>query len=337
MILRLINFLRTLLIVGCSGLVAIAAGFAAPDYVEGEVLVTFKETTGLAAARQILRTHTLTLAKHFQGLSDHRRRQTGLVRGAGRTTAALLADLKQDAAVETVEPNYLRWATAAVPTNTTLFPKMWGLQNTGQLVNGTAGTAGDDIRFVSAWNSATPAAAAAVVAVIDTGMDYTHPDLVSNLWTNAGEISGNSVDDDGNGYVDDYYGYDFAGNLPNPMDSGIHGTHVCGTIAATGIPIGVVGVNNRAKIMALKASSDGNAFTDAAIIEAIQYATMMKGRGVNIVALNASFGGGGSAVPRARPSKPQGMRESSFARRPATTVPTMTRRRRTPPVTGWRI
>ena len=292
MILRLINFLRTLLIVGCSGLVAIAAGFAAPDYVEGEVLVTFKETTGLAAARQILRTHTLTLAKHFQGLSDHRRRQTGLVRGAGRTTAALLADLKQDAAVETVEPNYLRWATAAVPTNTTLFPKMWGLQNTGQLVNGTAGTAGDDIRFVSAWNSATPAAAAAVVAVIDTGMDYTHPDLVSNLWTNAGEISGNSVDDDGNGYVDDYYGYDFAANLPSPMDSGLHGTHVCGTIAATGIPIGVVGVNNRAKIMALKASSDGTTFTDAAIIEAIQYATMMKGRGVNIVAINASFGGG---------------------------------------------
>lgn len=296
MTLRLTNFLRTLLIVGCGGLVAIAAGFAAaPDYVEGEVLVTFKETTDLAAAHQILRAHTLTLAKHFKGLSDHRHRQTGLVRGAGRTTAALLADLKQDAAVETVEPNYLRWATAAVPTNTTLFAQMWGLQNTGQLVNGTTGTAGDDIRFVSAWTAANPAAGEVVVAVIDTGVDYTHPDLVSNLWTNAGEIPNNGVDDDGNGYVDDYYGYDFADNLPSPMDSGIHGTHVSGTIAATGIPIGVVGVNNRAKIMALKASSDGTTFTDAAIIEAIQYATMMKGRGVNIVAINASFGGGSSS------------------------------------------
>jgi len=295
MTLRLTNFLRNLLIVGCGGWVAIAAGFAAPDYVEGEVLVTFKETTDLAAAHRILRAHTLALAKHFQGLSDLRHRPTGLVRGAGRTTAALIADLKQEAAVETVEPNYLRWATAAVPTNTTLFAQMWGLRNTGQLVNGTTGTAGDDIRFVSAWNAANPAAGEVVVAVIDTGVDYTHPDLVSNLWTNAGEISGNGVDDDGNGYVDDYYGYDFADNLPSPMDSGLHGTHVCGTIAATGIPIGVVGVNNRAKIMALKASTDGNTFTDAAIIEAIQYATMMKGRGVNIVAINASFGGGSSS------------------------------------------
>ena len=292
---RFIIILRTFLLAWLAGLFTIATSWAAADYVEGEVLVTFKATTDLPAAHQVLHAHTLALAKHFKELSFHRHRQTGLVRGTGRTTAALIADLKQDAAVETVEPNYLRWATAAVPTNTTLFAQMWGLQNTGQLVNGTAGTAGDDIRFASAWNAASLAAGEVVVAVIDTGVDYTHPDLVSNLWTNASEIPGNSLDDEGNGYVDDYYGYDFAGNLPSPMDSGLHGTHVSGTIAATGIPVGVVGVNNRAKIMALKASSDGNTFTDAAIIEAIQYATMMKGRGVNIVAINASFGGGSSS------------------------------------------
>ena len=273
----------------------VATGWAGPDYVEGEVLVTFKAETDLPAAHQIIHAHTLTWAKHFKELSIHRHRHTGLVRGTGQTTAALIADLRQDAAIETVEPNYLRWASAAVPTNTTLFPQMWGLQNTGQSVNGTTGTAGDDIRFVSAWNAATPTTGEVVVAVIDTGVDYTHPDLVSNIWVNAGEISGNGVDDDGNGYVDDYHGYDFAGNLPDPMDSGLHGTHVSGTIAAMGIPIGVVGVNHRAKIMALKASSDGNTFTDAAIIEAIQYATMMKGRGVNIVAINASLGGGSSS------------------------------------------
>ena len=114
---RFTNFLRNLLIVWCSGLVAIAAGFAAPDYVEGEVLVTFKETTDLAAAHQILRAHTLALAKHFKGLSDHRHRQTGLVRGTGRTTAALIAELTKEASVEIVEPNYLRWATAVILFN----------------------------------------------------------------------------------------------------------------------------------------------------------------------------------------------------------------------------
>jgi subtilisin family serine protease len=95
--------------------------------------------------------------------------------------------------------------------------------------------------------------------------------------------------------VDDYYGYDFADNLPNPTDSGFHGTHVAGTIAALGNnQLGVIGVDYLARIMALKASSDGNTLSDSAIIEAIQYATMMKNRGVNITAINESFGGGGS-------------------------------------------
>ena len=115
------------------------------------------------------------------------------------------------------------------------------------------------------------------------------------MWTNPGEIPNNGIDDDGNGYVDDYYGYDFADNLPNPSDSGFHGTHVAGTIAAVGNnQLGVIGVDYQAKIMALKASSDGETLADSAIISAIQYATMMKGRGVNIVAINESFGGGGS-------------------------------------------
>ncbi|MGD0651289.1 MAG: S8 family serine peptidase, partial [Verrucomicrobiia bacterium] len=289
--------LRKVLIACIGVMVAAATGYAATEYVEGEALVTFKEAADLPAARQALQKHTLSLAKHFKELSEHRHRQTGLVRWQGHTTAALIDELKQEASVETVEPNYLRWASAAPPTNDTLFAQLWGLQNTGQVVNGAAGTAGDDIRFVNAWNSAQPAAGEVIVAVIDTGVDYTHPDLVSNMWTNAGEVAGNGVDDDGNGYIDDYYGYDFVNSLPDPIDSGLHGTHVSGTIAATGNnDLGVVGVNPQAKIMALKASSDGNTFSDAAVIEAIQYATMMKNRGVNIVAINASFGGGGQSV-----------------------------------------
>ena len=244
-------------------------------------------------AQQALGRHSLALTEHYAELSRDRGRHTGLVRGKNRTTAELIAELNQDPAVELAEPNYLRWVTGA--PNDTLFTNLWGLQNTGQTVNGTAGTAGDDIRFVPAWGLARPTTNQFVVAVIDTGVDYTHPDLAGNMWTNPGEIAGNGVDDDGNGYVDDYYGYDFADNLPNPTDSGFHGTHVAGTIAAIGNnQLGVIGVDYQAKIMALRASSDGNTLPDSVIISAIQYATMMKGRGVNIVAINESFGGGGS-------------------------------------------
>jgi subtilisin family serine protease len=265
----------------------------AQAYVEGEAIVTFKPLVSLNAAQQALGGHSLPLTKHYAELSRDRGRHSGLVRAKNRTTAELIAELNQDPAVELAEPNYLRWVTGA--PNDTLFTNLWGLRNTSQSVNGTAGTTGDDIRFVAAWGLARPTTNQFVVAVIDTGVDYTHPDLAGNMWTNSGEIPGNGVDDDEDGYVDDYYGYDFADNLPNPTDSGFHGTHVAGTIAALGNnQLGVIGVDYLARIMALKASSDGNTLSDSAIIEAIQYATMMKNRGVNITAINESFGGGGS-------------------------------------------
>jgi subtilisin family serine protease len=267
-------------------------GHPAQAYVEGDVIVTFKPSVSLNAAQQALGYHSLALTNHYAGLSRYRGRHSGLVRAKNRTTAELIAELSQDPAVELVEPNYLRWVTGT--PNDTLFTNLWGLRNTGQPVNGFVGTAGDDIRFVAAWGLARPTTDQFVVAVIDTGVDYTHPDLAGNMWTNSAEIPGNGVDDDGNGYVDDYYGYDFAGNLPNPTDSGYHGTHVAGTIAAIGNnQLGVIGVDYLARIMALRASSDGNSIPDSAIIGAIQYATLMKGRGVNIVAINESFGGGG--------------------------------------------
>lgn len=272
-----------------------ASAHPTTEYVEGDAIVTFKPSLNPVAAEQRLALHSLTWKVRFTKLSRFRGQQTGLVHVKNRTTTQLIAELKKDPDVETVEPNYLRWVSSTAP-NDTYFSDLWALHNTGQSINGTSGTTGDDIHFIPAWALAQqPGTNRPVVAVIDTGVDYTHPDLAANVWTNAGEIPGNGIDDDGDGYVDDYYGYDFADNLPNPTDSGYHGTHVAGTIAAVGNNgLGVIGVDYQARIMALRASSDGETLPDSAIIQAIDYATMMKNRGLNIVAINESFGGGGS-------------------------------------------
>lgn len=130
-----------------------------------------------------------------------------------------------------------------------------------------------------------------VVAVIDTGVDYTHPDLVSNMWVNSGEIPDNGRDDDGNGYVDDYYGYDAVAQKGSGMDDHGHGTHVAGIIAAANNKEGVVGVAYNAKIMTVKAGQATGIFTQNAIAKAIIYAYEM---GADVI--NMSFGGSACSI-----------------------------------------
>ena len=145
----------------------------------------------------------------------------------------------------------------------------------------------------SAWNITT-GSRNVVVAVIDTGVDYTHPDLAANIWRNPGEIAGNGRDDDGNGFVDDVYGYDFANNDSLPFDDNGHGTHVAGTIAAVANnSLGVAGVNWAVSVMALKfLGSNGTGYLSNAI-RAINYATMMRTQyDINVVVSNNSWGGG---------------------------------------------
>jgi hypothetical protein len=153
--------------------------------------------------------------------------------------------------VEYMEPNYtitIESISSQATPNDPSYSQLWGLHNTGQ----TGGTADADIDAPEAWDITT-GSSNVIVGVIDTGIDYTHPDLVNNMWINTGEIPGNGIDDDGNGYIDDVHGYDFAYDDGNPMDVDGHGTHVAGTIGGQGNNgVGVAGVNWNVKLMALK-------------------------------------------------------------------------------------
>ena len=272
-----------------AGQAAIAA--TAGDFVEGEVIVTWRPAASLATARASAVRHATTFVQHFAWLSDHHKHVIGVVRSATQSTAALIKELQHDPDVLIAEPNYLRHVSSFQP-NDPSYNNLWGLNNTGQTLNSSSGTSGDDIRFAAAWNLARPAAADVVIAVLDTGLDPTHPDITANLWTNPGETTGNNLDDDANGRIDDVHGFNFADNNSNISDSGDHGTHVAGTIAATGNnSLGVIGVDFKAHVMVLKVSNDGTSIPTSAEIAALQYAAMMKTRGVNIVAINASFGG----------------------------------------------
>lgn len=150
----------------------------------------------------------------------------------------------------------------------------------------------DTLGVTNAWkyladNDKNPGGSSdVVVAVIDTGVDYTHLDLRNNIWVNPLEIPGNGIDDDGNGYVDDVYGWNFVGNDNDPMDDNGHGTHVAGIIAAENNTIGSVGIAYDCKIMVLKAGNSSGYFNNADIAEAVMYAYM---NGASVI--NMSFGG----------------------------------------------
>ncbi|MCB2293586.1 S8 family serine peptidase [Clostridium algoriphilum] len=154
---------------------------------------------------------------------------------------------------------------------------MWGLNNTT--------TKGIDINVENAWKTTT-GNPKIVVCIIDTGIDYNHKDLKSNVWTNTKEIVGNGIDDDKDGYIDDYNGWDFADGTNNSIDNHSHGTHVSGIIAASSNGIGTVGVAPTVKIMPLKAANDQGDLYTSDVISALQYGTS---HGVKL--FNCSFGG----------------------------------------------
>jgi subtilisin family serine protease len=264
-------------------LLAICSACLGQGYVPGEVLVKFRPGTpgaAIAAAHAAAGAHAI---QTFETIGIRHMRLDPDV-----DVPAAVEAYEQNPNVLYAEPNYILTADATVP-NDPGFPNLWGLNNAGQ----TGGTADADIDAPEAWDLTT-SAGSRIVAVIDTGVDYTHPDLAANVWTNPGEIPGNGIDDDGNGYIDDIYGYDFCNHDSDPMDDNSHGSHCAGTIGGVGNNgVGVAGVNWTVKIMALKFLNAGGGGSTADAISCVQYATMMKARGCPIAALSNSWGGGG--------------------------------------------
>ncbi|MBN9415164.1 MAG: S8 family serine peptidase [Candidatus Eremiobacteraeota bacterium] len=278
------------------------------DYVPGQVIVRTRgdNSRALASSESFADKYGATVADKFEfGQSSllDKGEMMQLQLPAGMTTEQAIAKMKNDPAVAYVEPNYIYkldpkeqqgggqpeptppTGNSAAPND--LVPELWGLHNTGQ----NNGTAGVDIDALGAWQIHTGRHDAPIIAVIDTGVDYNHPDLAANMWTNTGEIPGNGIDDDGNGVIDDVHGFNAFAQTGDPMDGHGHGTHCAGTIGAVGNNgIGVVGVNHRANIMAVKIFDDSGSTDSAAILRGIEYTTKM---GAKIT--SNSWGGGGAS------------------------------------------
>jgi subtilisin family serine protease len=253
------------------------------NYKEGELIVKFKPSVSEEMRGKVHSRHGSEKIKDFRSLNTH---HIKLRKGLSTEEAVTL--YKADPSVKYAEPNYL--LTIQTIPNDFYFNYLWGLSNTGQ----TGGTPHADINASQAWDI-TNGSNNVVIAVIDTGVDYNHPDLSENMWVNLAEYSGApGADDDGNGYVDDIYGINTYDHSSDPMDDHGHGTHVAGIIGAMGNnSMGVTGVNWNVKIIPCKfLGSEGYGYTDGAI-GCLEYIRALKERGINIIATNNSWGGGG--------------------------------------------
>lgn len=271
---------RMVRVLSCMAVVLILAGyfsFAYAEYVPGEVLVKYRDGSMISES-------TLSEDAGIQQKKDFRAiRLHHMALPENMSVQEAIAIYQQDPNVEYAEPNYIVEINT-IPDDTD-FTGLWGMHNEGQ----TGGAVDADIDAPEAWEL-TVGSEDVIVAVVDTGVVYTHPDLSANIWTNSGETSCvDGIDNDGNGYIDDCNGWDFVGSDNDPTDYNGHGTHVAGTIAAVGNNAdGVSGVMWRAKIMPLRFLGVNGTGTTADAVSAILYASA---NGAHVI--NNSWGGGG--------------------------------------------
>jgi subtilisin family serine protease len=242
-------------------------------FVPGQLIVGFDK--GVSQGQQTLALANVGASKEL----GFRQIRASLVNVPQGQMAAVAAQLASDPHVKYVEPNHLVSIDSTIP-NDPSFNQLWGLNNTGQ----SGGKADADIDAPEAWD-VTTGSKDVTVAVVDSGVDFSHPDLAGEQWVNAGENCGstdptiscaqrtNGVDDDGDGYVDDWRGWDFVNGDNNPTDDNLHGTHVAGTIGARGNNgVGITGVNWNVSLMALKFINASGTGTTADAVRATLYA-----------------------------------------------------------------
>ena len=246
------------------------------DYVEGEVIVKFKKekldvkrTSGKILAYVFEKRHDLDKKDEIENLNIQ-------VFESKKSTEELVKELKADPKVEYAEPNYLRFPTT-INTNDPDRGLLWGLNNTGQTVNGTVGTNDADIDAPEAWGL-SEGSGDVIVAIIDSGVAYNHPDLINNMWDGT-----DCKDENGDALGGCNSGYDYEDDDKDPAPStSSHGTHVAGTIAAEkNNGKGIIGVAPSTKIMAIK-----TVFSTTEIVKGIDFAIQ---NGAKII--NASFSG----------------------------------------------
>ena len=261
----------------------ISVSTAIPEYAPGEVLVRFTNQSEVSSIPLFDRLKALLGENTFTKKSFHHF-PVMFLKSNQYTTEELINKMQTLSNVESVEPNYVRHIMGT--PNDTLYDNLWGLNNTGQ----DHGTVDADIDAPEAWELQT-GSHSVVVAVVDTGIDYTHPDLQANMW-------------DGRDYNIPHHGWDFASdasgnddNDPKPDEGNdhlLHGTHVAGTIGATANNRrGVVGVSQQVSLLAVKVFRPNGYGYDSDILEGMDFISNLIDQGVNIVAINASYGGGG--------------------------------------------
>lgn len=264
------------------------------DYVPNEVLVRFRAGTTDAVRRQTL-SRAVASEKETVELPAAAEGRGGLVLAAtGMSVPGAIARLTSDPAVEYAEPNWVYQHQAT--SNDTYFTNgsLWGMYGSTSTPSNSFGS-----HAALAWQAGNTGSRSVYIGIIDEGIQVAHPDLAANIWTNPFDPK-DGVDNDGNGYIDDVNGWDFDGNNNSVYDGGktgssdSHGTHVAGTIGAIGgNGAGVAGVNWNVTLISGKFLGRRGG-TTANAIKAVDYFTNLKVRhGLNIVATNNSWGGGG--------------------------------------------
>ena len=262
-------------------------------YVPNELLVKFKRealstgrTTALLRINGTVEEQVVTAAMKRSGDADG-----FFIIKTPQDVMEALRTMRSNPAIEYAEPNWIYTYGAVSNDNYYTNGSLWGMYGDATSPANQYGSQAGE-----AWALNHTGSSSVVVGIIDEGIMYNHEDLAANMWKNPGEIAGNGIDDDGNGYKDDVYGWDFDGNNSSTFDGtgDDHGTHVAGTIGAIGgNGKGVAGVNWNVKIITAKFLGAGGG-TTANAIKAFDYITDLKSRyHLDLVATNNSWGGGG--------------------------------------------